>query len=185
MAPEDGEPVISSVYGTPVGDEQARKLFGSLRHDLAKGVVTEDDIKGQLEAKGYTIPSDYAERWQATLRDHLAPTVEMLTLVDTLKHDYTVALLSNVWPLSAKIIRENGWYDHFDRLFLSCDMGMAKPDQEIYDTVLSELDVPASEVLFVDDKQVNLKYPSGLGFHTIPVASPADAAQKITKYLGL
>lgn len=185
VAPEDGAPVIRSVYGTPDDDEESYKLFGSLRHDLAKGIVTEDDIKNILLNKGYVIPGDYGERWQATLQNHLAPTADMLALVDTLKQQYVVALLSNVWPLSAKIIRENGWYSHFDQLFLSCEMGMAKPDTEIYDAALEQLNVPANEILFVDDKQANLEYPNKIGFQTMQVSDPADAVRKITQYLDL
>lgn len=185
VAPEDGEPVIQTVYGTPAGDEQARALFGSLRHDLAKGTVTEDDIKSKLETMGYVIPDDYSERWQATLQNHLAPAPEMVELIETLKQEYVVALLSNVWPLSAKIIRESGWYDQFDKLFLSCDMGMAKPDQEIYDEVLKELGVPASDILFVDDKEQNLVYLRSLGVQVIQADSPNDAVEKVTKHLGL
>ncbi|MBI3889363.1 HAD-IA family hydrolase [Candidatus Saccharibacteria bacterium] len=186
VAPEDGAPVTQTVYGAPPQDKTAAKIFGSLRHDLAAGKVDEDDIKSLLINEGYIIPNDYEERWRHTIENHLRPTSEMINLIETLKlNHYTVALLSNVWPLSAKIIASNGWYDHFDKIYLSCDMHLAKPDTMIYDTVLADLAVSPDSVLFIDDKLVNLNYPRELGMQTLHADNPDDAATKITQFLKL
>lgn len=186
VAPEDGAPVIHSVYGTSSDDKESFELFGSLRHDLALGKINENDIRNLLIKKGHIIPDDYKKRWESTIENHLRPTTRMIKHIEELKtHSYDVALLSNVWPLSAEIIRKNGWYDYFDELYLSCDIGMAKPDKNIYDTVLQNLAVSANQILFVDDKEANLTYPQTLGMHTIKADSPLDAVKKITKYLDL
>ena len=44
----------------------------------------------------------------------------------------------------------------FDRAFLSFEIGMVKPDAEIFHHVVSALEVDAGSVLFLDDNQMNV-----------------------------
>lgn len=56
---------------------------------------------------------------------------------------------------------------YFHRTFLSQEMHLAKPNDAIYTTLLSEINAEASECLFIDDSQPNIDAASALGFHTI------------------
>tara|TARA_R110002074_G_scaffold53338_6_gene134002 strand:+ start:8117 stop:8716 length:600 start_codon:yes stop_codon:yes gene_type:complete len=73
--------------------------------------------------------------------------------------------LSNypVWmrELDAKV----GLSDHLGQLFVSCDLGVRKPDAGAYVQTLDALGIPAHEVLFVDDRSVNVIAAEGLGMH--------------------
>ena len=186
VAPEDAEPVVQEVYGASPEDMGAYELFGSAVRSLGLGEANEDDVRQKLEAYGITVPADYRERWRRNIEEHLYPVPTMLELVAELKaQGYTVALLSNVWPLSMEIIREHGWYDHFDQVFLSCDLHMSKPDPEFYDTAIRALGVPPEQILFVDDKQKNLTYPEEIGMKTFLAENPAHAVKGIRKLLDL
>ena len=186
VAPEDGDPVVQSVYGTHADDHASSRLFGDLRRDLAKGLLNETDVYERLKANGAEPSSDYEERWATNIKNHMYPVPRMLDLIKELKEaGYQVMLLSNVWPLSAKLIRENGWYEPFDKLFLSCDMGTAKPENAIYDAVLKDIPFTPEEVVFVDDKQDNLVYPEQRGMATIHADSPTDAVIKLRQFLNL
>ena len=55
----------------------------------------------------------------------------------------------------------------FDHVFLSQEMHMAKPNDDIYLQVLSTLQATAEECLFIDDSTPNIKAAATLGFHTI------------------
>ena len=55
---------------------------------------------------------------------------------------------------------------HFDHVFLSQEMHMAKPNDDIYLKVLEEIHASADECLFLDDSSANLEAASKLGFHT-------------------
>ncbi len=48
--------------------------------------------------------------------------------------------------------------------FLSFELGLVKPDREIFDTVADALPVPRSRVLFVDDNAVNIETADAAGF---------------------
>lgn len=55
---------------------------------------------------------------------------------------------------------------HFDHVFLSQEMHMAKPNDNIYLKVLEDIHAQANECLFLDDSSANLEAASALGFHT-------------------
>ncbi|MDX3002297.1 HAD-IA family hydrolase [Kribbella solani] len=58
---------------------------------------------------------------------------------------------------------ERGYGAWFDQTFYSCDLGLAKPDPAYFRAILSTIDVPASEVLFIDDSQANVAAASTVG----------------------
>ena len=41
-------------------------------------------------------------------------------------------------------------------MFLSYEMGMVKPDAEIYTTMIANIGLPAEQILFIDDNQINV-----------------------------
>jgi putative hydrolase of the HAD superfamily len=51
---------------------------------------------------------------------------------------------------------ERGYGAWFDQTFYSCDLGLAKPDPAYFRAILTALQVPASEVLFIDDNEANV-----------------------------
>jgi putative hydrolase of the HAD superfamily len=51
---------------------------------------------------------------------------------------------------------ERGYGAWFDQTFYSCDLGLAKPDPAYFRAILAAIDVPASEVLFIDDNETNV-----------------------------
>jgi putative hydrolase of the HAD superfamily len=61
--------------------------------------------------------------------------------------------------------------DLFDKVFLSYEMGKVKPHVSIYQQLLDEAGLEASETLFLDDKLENLEGAAQLGIqvaHIIP-----------------
>ena len=57
----------------------------------------------------------------------------------------------------------------FDHVFLSQEMHMAKPNDDIYQEVLRQINAKADECLFLDDSSANLEAAAALGFHTLHV----------------
>ncbi len=55
----------------------------------------------------------------------------------------------------------------FDHVFLSQEMHLAKPNDDIYLKVLKDLQAKAEECLFIDDSTPNVEAAAALGFHTI------------------
>lgn len=56
---------------------------------------------------------------------------------------------------------------YFDHVFLSQEMHLAKPNDDIYLEVLNSIGAEASECLFIDDSTQNIQAAAALGFNTI------------------
>jgi len=60
-----------------------------------------------------------------------------------------------------------GLRQHLDVQFSSCYLGMRKPDAEIYRRAVDILGVPASRILFIDDRKGNADAAAAVGMHAI------------------
>ncbi|MGW4801733.1 HAD family hydrolase [Nonomuraea sp. NPDC004297] len=88
-----------------------------------------------------------------------------------------LACLSNdaaAW--SALLRRRFGLDRHIGRWFVSSELGARKPDPGPYEAVLAALDVPPAQVVFVDDRPVNLTPARALGMRTVLFRSDDTAA---------
>jgi putative hydrolase of the HAD superfamily len=116
----------------------------------------------------------------------LKPDQRILDLAADLRHrGYKTGIVSNVFPHSKTIIADHGGYDGFDPLILSCDVGLIKPEPEIYQLALDKLDLPAEEVLFIDDLTANLETAESLGMQTLLAQSPDQIIADLSAQLGL
>ena len=59
------------------------------------------------------------------------------------------------------------FFDLFDDILLSGDVGLIKPDQAIFNLFLSKIGYSAPECLLIDDSQLNIDAAQKLGFRTI------------------
>lgn len=69
---------------------------------------------------------------------------------------HRLACLSNVNAVHWERCRELGVAELFDDCFLSHELGLRKPEPEIYVRVAAALDVAPSEIFFFDDVEANV-----------------------------
>jgi FMN phosphatase YigB (HAD superfamily) len=98
---------------------------------------------------------------------------ERLMLLEKLRTNYKLLLLSNSNPLhvevsaamalegTGKTIR-----DYFDKCYFSYEMGLTKPDPAIFEALLADAGVEATECLFLDDGPKNIDAAKALGIQT-------------------
>lgn len=55
----------------------------------------------------------------------------------------------------------------FDQVFLSCDLGMQKPELRFYDHILNTIDLQADQVILLDDDTDNRLAALSLGFQDV------------------
>ena len=70
------------------------------------------------------------------------------------------ALLSNSWGLNYP---REGWEELFDVTVISGEVGLRKPEPEIYELCARQLGVPPSACVFVDDLAPNVKGAAAVG----------------------
>ena len=107
--------------------------------------------------------------WNTVLLDFPLKRLEFL---QKLSKKYKLFLLSNTDSIHIETFeQENGtsfysdFYQCFEKVYFSFEMGMRKPDVEIYNFVLSQHNLIAKHTLFVDDKKENTDAAQSLGIH--------------------
>jgi len=68
----------------------------------------------------------------------------------------------------------------YKKVYLSYQLGLIKPDIELFKLVQTESGVNPEEILFVDDKSENLIAPTNLGWKTI-LFNPNQAQEGVDK----
>jgi putative hydrolase of the HAD superfamily len=98
--------------------------------------------------------------------------LKRLELLQKLSSKYSLFLLSNTDAIHIDTFeRENGasfysdFYQCFEKVYFSFEMGMRKPDAEIFNYVLAQHGLVAKHTLFVDDKKENTDAAHALGIH--------------------
>ena len=96
---------------------------------------------------------------------------EFRPLLNKLKTDYKVGLLSNTDPFHyEKVLRQvSDFNDFFDRIFLSHEMKSIKPNIKIYKLVLEQLNMPSEKILFFDDSPENVESAKKTGINAFCV----------------
>jgi putative hydrolase of the HAD superfamily len=92
------------------------------------------------------------------------------------------ALVSNSWGPAA----DYPWalLPKFSEVLVSSEVGLRKPDPEIYLLAAQRLGRDAAECLFVDDVEVNLVPARELGMHTVLHRCAADTVVELARIYG-
>jgi|TARA_Y100000034_G_C6904003_1_gene418930 putative hydrolase of the HAD superfamily len=76
---------------------------------------------------------------------------QIVELIRRLKKNYKVVSLTNTEKEIAKFNQDRGLFDIFEKSYISCDIGLKKPGEEIYRRMLDDLGVDSENTLFIDN----------------------------------
>ena len=65
-------------------------------------------------------------------------------------------------------------FQSFDKVFISSDLGLRKPERRAFDAIAADLGVAHANILFFDDTQENIAGADAAGLQTVYVQSPDD-----------
>lgn len=105
------------------------------------------------------------------------------TVASTRAAGFKTALLSNSWGL-AGYPRER-FQDLFDVVVISGEVGMRKPQPEIFRFTADKLGIDLSGCVFVDDHPGHLKAARAEGMTTLLHRSPAETIPQLRDLFGL
>ncbi|WP_159951359.1 HAD family hydrolase [Polaribacter septentrionalilitoris] len=161
----------SFFYDFEVGDISEEQFLESLQK-LSKKKMTFLEIK---------------EAWNAMILD--IPEYRIDFLKD-LKEEYNLFLLSNTNSIHQfKYLSEfNQKYNYsfnnlFQRAYYSHEIGLRKPDKKVYEFVLKDSNLKASETLFIDDSLTNIKAAQKTGINSFHIVNYniSDCLDKLKK----
>jgi putative hydrolase of the HAD superfamily len=150
----DNPETLKLFQGMGLGLISNEEYFSAFRH-IAREDLTDEQI---------------ANATNAMLR--YIPDVKKQKLMDLRKAGYRTFLLSNTIDLHWRYCCENlfamGPYsvdDYFERTFVSQEMHMKKPNDDIFQEVIRETGICPTETLFIDDLMVNCQAAERNGMH--------------------
>ena len=156
-----GEATMRAVLGMDSNGEGVKAVSVAskqLMADFERGLISQDDFVAEVLSYCHSgaTAQQVTDAWMSMLEDLPA---ERLAAVDELRKNHPVYLLSNGNDLHFNYIeRTYGLSRHFDGLFLSQEMHVAKPEEEIYravDEAIRAKEDEETEVIFVDDLEGN------------------------------
>lgn len=112
--------------------------------------------------------SEIRESWCTILGDF--PVYRLEFIEELAQKNYRLFLLSNTDAIHIAHFRKTvgevyyqRFFTSFEKVYFSFEMGLRKPQPEIYTQLLTENNLIASETLFVDDKKENTNAAEKLG----------------------
>lgn len=134
------------------------------------------------QKKGIQLPKGWAGQYTAVLKKSVGADPNMYTLIDQLKENgVRVGMLSNIDDRYTKLIRDFGFYTPFEPCLLSCEMGLEKPDPKAYELLLKTINLPAEEIVFIDDKAENVEAAQAIGIDAILFTSEPQLREELKK----
>lgn len=155
------------------GYDQPTEEMSQLAMAYEKGTVSTAFFAQELQRMiPKAQPSQIQDAWNAILKDIPAYRLEFLRKLKT-NEQFELFLLSNTNEWHIDFVKEamgkvayaefKGFFKGF---YLSYEMGMRKPDAEIYEQVLTEQALRSEETLFIDDTKENTDSAGLLGIQT-------------------
>jgi HAD superfamily hydrolase (TIGR01509 family) len=157
-----------------VSEEDMKQTFIKFQPQLMKGSLTLLEmyaiITNELSA---SISPDHLllvhlNEYKKHALTHNKDTVEY---IESLKSEYKVACLSNLEIEIHDICKNTGLYSYFDKVFLSLELKLQKPDLDIYLKVIEELKCLPNEIIFTDDRIENVNAANNAGIHAFHFSS--------------
>ena len=124
--------------------------------------------------------TDVATGWNAMLVDQIDATLDLIDQVrgQVPCHAFsnTSAIHHGIWSTRFPRVAEV-----FDRLFLSFELGLRKPDIAAFHAVSNEIGVEPGEILFFDDTADNVAGARGAGLQGVHVKGPTDVRRALAE----
>lgn len=112
----------------------------------------------------------------------LTPEESMFEAVTRARNDgFKTALLSNSWGLG--LYPKERFPEMFDVVVISGEVGMRKPDREIYDFTVHQLEIAPQRCVFVDDHPGHLQAAQEVGMTTVLHRTPHETIAELEELL--
>ena len=148
----------------------SKKVQTNLFNQIETGMISSDEFLKALQKETKNANINQVEKaWNAMLLD--LPE-ERVHLIKKLKNNHTIYLLSNTNAIHIhafkKQLGNRKWFAFcklFDKMYLSHELGLRKPDVKIFEYILNEQKLKAEEVFFIDDSPQHIASAKKIGIH--------------------
>lgn len=151
-----------------LGISEWNKDLDQLNLQYELGSISEEDfLSGIQKHTDNASIEDILGAWNAVLLDFPLYRLEFLQM---LSKKYRLFLLSNTDAIHIDTFEQKSgttfysdFYQCFEKVYFSFEIGMRKPNPEVYNFVLDQNGLQAKHTLFIDDKKENTDAALALG----------------------
>ena len=149
----------------------SKKVQTNLFNQIETGMISSNKFLKALQKETKNANINQVEKaWNAMLLD--LPE-ERIQLIEKLKkNNYSIYLLSNTNAIHIDAIKKQlgkrkwlAFCKLFDKMYLSHELGLRKPDVKIFEYILKEQKIKAEEVFFIDDSPQHIASAKKIGIH--------------------
>mgnify|MGYP001213636272 FL=1 len=148
----------------------SKKVQTELFNQIETGIISNSKFLEALQKETDNASNKQVKQaWNAMLLD--LPE-ERLNLIQKLKKNHSIYLLSNTNAIHIyefkKQLGNKKWLEFcelFEKMYLSHELGLRKPDIEIFQYILKDQNLKSEEVLFIDDSPQHIESAKKIGIH--------------------
>ena len=148
----------------------SKKVQTNLFNQIETGMISSNEFLKALQKETKNANINQVEKaWNAMLLD--LPE-ERVQLIKKLKNNHSIYLLSNTNAIHIdafkKQLGNKKWLAFcklFDKMYLSHELGLRKPDVKIFEYILNEQKLKSEEVFFIDDSPQHIASAKKIGIH--------------------
>ena len=162
------------------------EIFSKFRQDrvadnFEKGFISENDFRNYIRDRAGRNYDDYNidRAWNAMLLDFPPRRLNMLQKLSS--DGYQLFLLSNTNSIHMRSLLHDfnvqfgiPFDSLFNRVYLSFEMGMRKPEKEIFGKVLNDFELHPAETLYVEDSQQHVETAKQLGIESLLIPTNGE-----------
>ena len=149
----------------------SKKARANLFNQIETGSITAEEFLAELQKETNNASiNQVSEAWNAMLLD--LPE-NRLALIQSLKKELSIYLLSNTNTIHIDAFKKKignvKWVKFcnlFDKMYLSHELGLRKPNTAIFQYILREQNLKPEEVFFIDDSPEHIEGANKLGIKT-------------------
>ncbi len=155
---------VSNTIITPEIEAQLEKIATASE----KGLLTENEFREQFcAALNTSIDKETFDKcWNSIIIDYPQQS-RLLTYL--LAEKYDVYVLSNLNSIHYQYIKTLPLWDEtpFKKLFLSFRMLSVKPEREIFEKLIKEINVKPQEIIYFDDRSDHIATARSMGINAV------------------
>ena len=134
--------------------EDIKKVFDENLEAVTKGFIDPQQF-WELCIERYAIQNAHDYNFLESWVSDYEPILEMHEALVKLKSKYHVGILSNIYKGMLPLLLEKKFIPHidYDYIIFSCDVGMMKPDSDMYAYAQKIANMDPKNILLIDDRQ--------------------------------
>ena len=159
-------------FGNVYGLDLDALHIDDLSYKMWRGQISDEDFLHEIHKRNPKTRLVTPDEFRRHL-DEFERSEPVYALAEELRTiGVKTGILSNIFGIGVGPLRVGGFYNGFDPVILSCEVGLAKPDPAIYRLALNRLGFEAHEVIFIDDQPGILAPAQAMGMHTVLARNP-------------